>query len=146
MRVEYKLVKWMKDGSYKELSITIQPDAVEDFKKMMGWDEEEFANNTIRYPVNNENPDKTEQKPEEEWDPADVTVEDLENQDKKIKKNKKRKVAKLFGDDISNFIRENYLKYKNDNELREAIGDKFKKWFTPTQLRTWRSYNNLKLK
>ena len=48
---EYKLVKWDEDGSFEELEITIDPEAVKDFCEMMDWDDREFANNTIRYPV-----------------------------------------------------------------------------------------------
>ncbi len=47
---EYTLVKW-KDGDYEELEITIQENAVRDFCEMMDWDEEEFANNTVRRPI-----------------------------------------------------------------------------------------------
>jgi len=48
---EYKLVKWLEDESFEELEVTIDPGAVNDFCEMMDWDEKQFANNTIRYPV-----------------------------------------------------------------------------------------------
>ncbi len=51
IKIEYKLVKWLEDGSYKKLPIIIKESAVVDFCEMIGWDGEEFANNTVRYPV-----------------------------------------------------------------------------------------------
>ena len=50
IKVEYTLVKWKEEG-YRELPIKIQEEAVGDFCEMMDWDEEEFANNTIRRPI-----------------------------------------------------------------------------------------------
>ncbi len=53
---EYTLVKW-KNGSYRELPVTIQEEAVGDFCEMVGWDETDFANNTIRRPIYSEDED-----------------------------------------------------------------------------------------
>ena len=56
IKVEYTLVKW-KDGVYREMPITIQQEAEQDFCEMMGWDERDFSNNTIRRPICCENED-----------------------------------------------------------------------------------------
>ncbi len=61
---EYKLVKWNQDGSFEELEVTIDPEAVSDFCDMMGWDGKQFDNNTIRYPVLVEDDDEETEKVE----------------------------------------------------------------------------------
>lgn len=50
IKVEYTLVKW-NSGVYRELPITIQQEAVQDFCDMVGWDEKDFSNNTVRHPI-----------------------------------------------------------------------------------------------
>ncbi len=69
IKVEYTLVKW-KDGVYREMPVTIQQDAVEDFCEMVGWDEEDFSNNTIRRPIY--------------VDEIGPVIEDLKNSEQKI--------------------------------------------------------------
>ena len=49
-------MKW-KHGDYREMPVKIQQDAVQDFCEMMGWDEKDFSNNTVRRPIVCEDPE-----------------------------------------------------------------------------------------
>ena len=104
---EYKLVKW-NDDEFEELAITIDPEAVEDFCKMMNWDKRQFAQNTIKYPVVIEDDDETE----------GVEIKETEGVEIKKEKPKKEKPK------LSRVINPNVAKHKKETEkiIRENIG------------------------
>lgn len=115
MGFEYKLIK-KEDVEYEEMEITIQEESVEDFCKMMGWDEEKFANNTIRYPIF-----------EEESEPEEVPKKRAYNKLGKFKKKPKVTTYSneriIYTPELTQFLKDN-LKLNND-ELTEKVKDSF---------------------
>ena len=137
MKFEYKLVKWLDEGGNKELPVTIQEEAIEDFCELMDWDKEEFYGNTIRYPLGEEEEDG-----KEEAEPESKPVKKRTRRIKIVTPNKKEP-QKKYPDEMRGFV-ERHLNQNNNQEICDLINEKWDVEITKERLAAYMAYNKLK--
>ena len=134
MKFEYKLVKWLDEGGNKELPVTIQEEAIEDFCELVEWDKEEFYGNTIRYPLG-----------EEEEEEIVLESEPLQKRTRRTKivtPNKKGPQRK-YPDEMRGFI-ERHLNSNNNQQICDLINEKWDVEITKQKLAAYMAYKKLK--
>ena len=166
---EYTLVKWLKGGDYRELPITIQEEAVRDFCEMMDWDEEEFANNTVRRPIVCEEEEEENLKNSVQTiKPIKITNPKAAKEIKKAmgKKRKRRTKAEMqsfkekeqtkgkgvrpqrtkqqkYPDEMKEFI-ERHMNQNSNQKLCDLINEKYDVGIIPSRLAAYMAYKRLK--
>jgi len=151
MKFEYKLIKWIGE-EFEEIQIKIQEEAIEDFCGMMDWDEEEFEQNTIRYPIKVIKVEESE--PEEADDVADDIVDEKKPKRKRRTKAEMEEAGKVipkkkiggkrkYPSKMEEFI-EKHMENKSNLELCKLIEQEFDIEITCPRLASFMAYNNIR--
>ena len=151
MPFEYKLIK-IEDGSYEEIEITIQEEAIEDFCEMMDWDREKFANNTVRYPIISDDEEDEEKEPKKKETTSTKKTINSTTSSSTSEYFSYTNVPKAKGKKRSKYTPEMYdlIKKKMDQMGNIVLCKEIKKELnidiTPQRLGPYMNYNKLKRK